>query len=197
MPGALRRLLRLGWRLARDRRGVAAVEFALVMPVLVVLYFGTVEAAALYTVDSRISTISGTMGDLVARVDGSISDDTLTDYFQASTNILSPYSTTGLEQVVSLLKVTSTGTVTVCWSKPYGAGAEARDPKSAFPLPADDETNQMARTYGYLVVSEVTYPYLPLYGMVIQNTIHLSHTEYFLPRYNAYIAITGVATCPT
>lgn len=197
MQRLLRQWSRLAARFARNRSGVAAVEFAFVMPILVVLYFGTVEAAALYTVDSRVSTIAGTMGDLVARVDGSISDATLTDDFQASTNIIAPYSTTGLQQVVSLLKVATDGTVKVCWSKPYGDGAKARDAKSPYPLPATDQTNQMARKYGYLVVSETAYPYLPLYGMVIQNTVHLAHTEYFLPRYNAYISITGVATCPT
>src|SRR5690606_26993438 len=69
-------------RFSHDRRGAAAVEFALVVPLLLLLYLGTVEASALYTVDRRIVTISGTMGDLVARVNGSISQATLDDFFQ-------------------------------------------------------------------------------------------------------------------
>jgi Flp pilus assembly protein TadG len=173
--------------LFRNSDGAAAVEFALILPVLIVLYFGTVEAASLYTVDRRVSTVAATVGDLVSRVDGSITTSTLNDYFQAANGIIAPYSNVGLKQVVSVLTVSSAGAVTVSWSRAYNGGT-ARAANSSYPLAATTQTNQLARG-GWLVVSEVTYSYKPVYGMVIPNTINMKRVEYYLPRYDAYIAI--------
>ncbi len=112
-------------RFVRDRSAVAAVEFALILPLLITLYFGTVEAATLYTVDRRVATVASTMADLVSREKGSISKSGRFDnYFQAARAILQPYPTTGLKQVVSLLEVSPTGAVTVKWSyAPSGSTA--------------------------------------------------------------------------
>lgn len=183
------------WRLLRDRRAVAAVEFALILPLLVLLYFGTVEAASLYTVDRRVATVASTMADLVSRERGCISTDKLNSYFNAATGIMQPYSTTGLKQVVSFLEVNkTTGAVTVKWSKPYGTGAQARSTGPTTAIGAETQINKLARTKGWLVAAEIQYPYQPLYGIVIK-TINLGHTEYFLPRYEE--EITQPTTCPT
>jgi Flp pilus assembly protein TadG len=195
MPTAMQKFKQLLNRFGGDRRGVAAVEFALILPILVVLYFGTVEAASLYTVDRKVTVATATVGDLVSRVNGTISSTSLTDFFQAASAILNPYSTTGLQQVVSVIVVnSSTGAATVCWSRASGTGATAREADSSFPIDTDSQIDQLARG-SYLVVSEVSYPYLPLYGMVISSTVNLAHSEYYLPRYAEYIAISGKATC--
>ena len=39
------------------------------MPVLITLYFGSLEASALLTADKRVNTISSTVGDLVGQWD--------------------------------------------------------------------------------------------------------------------------------
>ncbi len=52
---------------SRDTRGVAAVEFALILPLLLLLYIGSVEATLLYTTDRGVATIASTVADLVAR----------------------------------------------------------------------------------------------------------------------------------
>jgi hypothetical protein len=39
-------------------------------------------------------------------------------------------------------------------------------------------------------MAEVRYPYRPVYGMVIPQTINLFHVEYFLPRFGKTISIT-------
>lgn len=177
---------------ARDSRAVAAVEFALILPLLVTLYFGTVEAASLYTVDRRVATVASTMADLVSREKNCITTAKLNSYFAAATGIMQPYSTTALKQVVSFLAVSSTGTVTLKWSKPYGTGAVARTSTTMGGIGSATQINTLARTKGWLVAAEIRYPYQPLYGIVIK-TINLAHTEYFLPRYEEEIKFDG---CP-
>lgn len=171
-----------------DNRAVAAVEFALVIPVLITLYFGTVEASSLYTADRRVATVASTIADLVSRQKDEISKaNELDKYLSAAATIMYPAATTNLTQRVSFLTVSSTGVAKVVWS--YGKGIKERDANSSFPLAATTNINQLARTKGFLVVSEVTYPYKPMFGLIISKDVQLVHTEYYLPRYEATIAL--------
>jgi Flp pilus assembly protein TadG len=186
-------------RFANDSRAVAAVEFALILPLLITLYFGTVEAASLYAVDRRVATVASTMADLVSRERKCITNTTLTTYFSAATSTMQPYSTTSLKQVVSMLKVSSAGAVTVQWSKAYGTGATAlttgTNTTVAPASGATEDINTLARTKGWLVVAQIQYPYTPLFGLVIKN-INLGHKEFFLPRYEEEITFQAT-TCPS
>ncbi|MEO7223053.1 MAG: TadE/TadG family type IV pilus assembly protein [Devosia sp.] len=190
-------------RLRRDDEAVAAVEFALIVPFLITLYFGSIEAAALFTVDKRLSSISSTIGDLVAQWDPGEGDLTtgtggdLTDYLSASTGIMTPYSTTGLNIVVSLVQVKDDGTTKVLWSKANASGTiktvgNAYDDLSLANAPQMNDVSQG----GCVVAAEVTYSYLPILGQVFKTALNLKHTNYFLPRYGSSTPI-DVDTTPS
>src|SRR5690242_14342316 len=99
MRGLVQRLRAFG----NNEQGVAAVEFALIMPFMLALYFGSMEASALFTADKRVNTISATLGDLVSQWDPnnvsspSIPQATLTGYFNASRGIITPYASAGVK----------------------------------------------------------------------------------------------------
>ena len=176
----------------RNERAVAAVEFALIMPFLLSLYFGSMEASALFTVDKRVNTISATMGDLIAQWDpddGTIPAATLTTYFAAATGLINPYSSSGVKQVISLVFVKSDGTTKVLWSTQSGGGTLRTVGATYAPLTtsANTMTNTVARG-GCIVAAEVSYSYKPLLGQVFKAALNLAHTNYFIPRYGA----TGV-----
>jgi Flp pilus assembly protein TadG len=183
-------------RFGRSTEGAAAVEFALILPFLLLLYVGSIEASSLITVDRRVNVISGTVGDLVSRWDsgeGAIPNATLTDYFRASEGIIFPYADSGLEQVVSFLKIENNGTTAVVWSCGYNGGSK-RTAGSAYTLPA----NMLAIVQppvgdGYVVVSETSYSYLPVLGIVFTEPINLRQDSYYIPRYGK--AIAGPASC--
>jgi Flp pilus assembly protein TadG len=181
-------------RFVRREDGAAAVEFALIMPFLLALYFGSMEASVLFTADKRVNTISATVGDLVAQWDPNdsanpyIPQATLTTYFEAAGGIMNPYSTTGLKQVVSLVYVKNDGTTKVVWSVANGTGATARTVNQPFtPLATDSMTDQVSRG-GCVVAAETDYSYKPLLGQVFTSALNLSHINYFIPRFGA----TGV-----
>jgi Flp pilus assembly protein TadG len=184
----MQRLRDLVQRLSGNERGTAAVEFALIMPFLLALYFGSMELSALFTADKRVNTISATVGDLTAQwnpSDGSVPQATLNGYFGAAKGIISPYSSTGVQQVVSLVYVKSDGTTKVLWSVANGTGATARTLGSSYtPLATDSETDTIARG-GCLVAAETSYSYKPLLGQVFTSAMTLSHINYFISRYGA------------
>ena len=175
--------------------GVAIVEFALVVPLLLLLYAGSIEASSLYTVDRRVTVIAGTMGDLVARWDpgqGNIPQGTIDDYFTASEIIMTPYDPAGLGQVVSLVSVDADGDTAVLWSEASG-GATARAEGASFPLAASTQMNEVSRGTGCFVASETTYGYTPAIGVVFQGVFALSHTSYFLPRFGSELCAIDVS----
>lgn len=173
-----------------DIRAVAAVEFALILPLLLTLYLGTIEAATLYSADHKVATVASTMADLVSRQRGEISTATLDKYFEAAETIMRPYATSGLVQVVSLLSIDANGVAKVKWSRAHGTGGTERLADSTFPLEATSEINVLARgTNGWLVASEMTYAHQPLFGYILPSTITLRHTQYFLPRFKGEVKL--------
>jgi len=172
-----------------DNKAVAAVEFALVVPLLLALYLGAVEGSDLYTADRKVAMVASSMADLVSRERGKIERSSLNDYFTAAASILQPMSANGLGQVVTFIKVDKDGKATVRWSSASGTGA-AREVGSPFPLAATTEISQLARNAkGWVVAAEVHYPYQPLVGYIINKTFDIGHIEYFLPRFQEEILL--------
>lgn len=187
-------------RFSRSERGAAAVEFALILPFLLTLYMGSIEASSLFTVDRRVEVIASTMADLISRWnpnDGTIPKSTVKDYFVASEGIITPYSTSDLSQVVSFLQVASDGTAKVLWSCGYNGGT-ARGANSAYTLQSnmkDLVTSGFSKS-GFLVAAETKYPYKPVLGMVFTSAIDLRKEALFLPRFQESLAAPS-GGCPT
>ena len=165
---------------ALAREGVAAVEFALVLPVMLLLYVGSIELSDLISVDRRITVMAGTVGDLAARADGIIYESELTDYFNAAEEIMSPYKIAGLKQLITCVKISANGaTATVRWSKQNG-GATEKTVGSTIVLPAEIRNISKDK---YVIVSETSYSYTPLLGLVFQNAVALYRQNFHLPRF--------------
>lgn len=178
-------------RFAAERAGVAAVEFALVVPIMLVVYLGTTEASALITMDRKVQSVAGALGDLVARENATISGATLQDYFQASSGIMSPYMPTGLKQIVTSVQVMADGTTSVAWSRPYTTGdadvvATGHEVGKPYALPAD--MTDIAKG-SYVIVSEASYSYKPLFGLVFDQAIDLYRESFYMPRFGEPIAL--------
>jgi Flp pilus assembly protein TadG len=180
---AMARLRSLLDRFGRAREAVAAVEFALVMPIMLTLYLGSMELSQLINVDQRLTTIAGTVGDLVARSNTSIAASALTSYFQAANSIIAPFTTTGLTQVVSMVSVSSTGVTKVEWSKAYNGGT-IKTVGNAYPGPHNIPTAMINVSKGsWVIVSEANYSYQPLLGLFFKSPFALFHQNFYAPRY--------------
>lgn len=171
-------------RFGKEDRGAAAVEFALILPFLLLLFMGSIEASSLITVDRRVTVISGTVGDLVARTEDALSSNTLQDYFMASQNIMYPYATAALKQVVTLVAVDDEGVTSVVWSCGFNGGT-ARTDGNPYTLP--EKMNEIARD-SWVVASDAQYAYRPVLGLVFTNAITLHRESFYLPRYGSSFA---------
>ena len=84
------RLGRLVRRFAVERRGVSAVEFALILPLMLIIYAGCGEVTTALIVDRKVSRAASTISDLVAQ-QSSISAVAMEGIFDATTAILESY----------------------------------------------------------------------------------------------------------
>ena len=103
--------------LSGDTRGIAAVEFAMVVPLMLVLFFGTVEFSSGVAVDRKVTLMARTLSDLTSQ-NVSVTDAQLTNIFNACTGIMTPYSATPLKSTITELYVDPTTKIArVQWSK--------------------------------------------------------------------------------
>ncbi len=184
-------LARIGRALHRFRmaeRGVAAVEFALILPFLLTLYIGSVEVSSAITVDKRISTVAGALGDLVARTDGQLTNSALNDYFIAAKATMAPYPSTGVRQIVSCVQVKTDGSTNVVWSRSTDA-TMAHTVGQPYPnIKSTDAIVAVAKGQ-FVIVSEASYTYTPLFGYVFPSDFNLYHEYFHLPRNGGQITI--------
>lgn len=182
----------LARRFVRGNSAAAAVEFALILPVLLTLYVGSVELSSAISVDKRVSTVSGALGDLVARADGEITTTEVNDYFLAASATMAPYSSSNVEQIVTSVRVNTDGSTQVQWSYAYN-GASDHTNGTSYTLPEDLRklvTENWTRQ-GYVIVAEAQMSYLPLIGYFFKSAFSLYHEYFFLPRFGEEISCSG------
>jgi Flp pilus assembly protein TadG len=160
----------------RDRRGVSAVEFALLSPLMIALYIGGVEISDGIGLDRKVTLTAGALANLSAQV-STISSSDMTDILKASSSIMSPYSTTPLKITVSCIAIDSSKNAKVKWSEVSG-GATKRSGTITLPSALSVANTQ-------LLLSEVSYNYKPIIGDVITGTLTLSDKMYMSPRISA------------
>ena len=103
-------------RFARDRRGVSAVEFAIIAPVMIGLYLGCVEISDGVAADRKVNLVVDALANLPAQVT-TITTRQMTNILDASSAIIAPFSASNLQMTLSCIKIDSTGVAKVEWSQ--------------------------------------------------------------------------------
>jgi Flp pilus assembly protein TadG len=172
-------------RLARHEGGVAAVEFSLILPILVVLWIGGVEVTSALSVDRRLSNLAASIGDLVAR-SKTLKYSDVDQIFDIDVGAMYPYSATGVSKRISGVKIDNNGDAKVSWSRAegtYTAYADNTVMNSVVPAALRASHNSQ------VIVSEVYYTYTPAVGYVITGNLSLNERMFFVPRLVQYISL--------
>lgn len=171
-----RRLIRA---LAKDRRGVAAVEFALIAPIMVLLYMSVTELCAGFMAQKRVGHMTSLVADLVSQEEA-VSQQNLGGLTQISGAIMSPFGTGYLSQRVRSVTLVDNEPV-VDWT--YKSLGQTSDGEDAFgddasvTLPAgliaDGES---------LIVSDSVYDFQSPVRYLIPGGLRLKAIYYLRPR---------------
>jgi Flp pilus assembly protein TadG len=177
----------LARRFARDRRGVAALEFALVVPIVIVVYAAGFEIVEASTVYRKLTDTTVQLANVTAQYT-SVTTTDVTNIFGASSQIMSPYSTTPLTVVLSEVQVNASGQGVVQWSEAY-QGATALTKSSTVTMPTGFQNNG-----DYYLIVQTTYDYSPVIGSAFVQPINMSNKIYMLPRQSTNIPCTVAGT---
>jgi Flp pilus assembly protein TadG len=182
----------------RNEKGVALVEFAFVLPIMVTLYFGVIALTMGVATNRKLTLLTRSLGDIVAQ-DTNMTTAEEADVFAAARVIMSPYdsSSTALTLMqVSSVRIRTNGTACVEWSRKLlggstGAGRGTGDVVTAS-IPADLRVPDT-----WLIWPETTYSYTPVVGEGITGVIHMASQLFMRPRQSLTVTYNGVAnTCP-
>jgi Flp pilus assembly protein TadG len=175
MTTILLRMRRSALELLGNKSGLAAVEFAMIIPIMAMLFVGTNEFSAGYAIYRKVTLMARTLSDLTSQ-NTSVTDDQLTNFFNASKAIMTPYESTPVKATITELYIDpDTKQARVLWSK----GAYPLDKGKIISVPA-----ALAVGDTYLIFSQVKYQYVPSVAWFINKTegIELSDSTFTRPR---------------
>lgn len=171
--GSLAAILR---NFRRGERGLSLIEFALIFPLMVMMFLGAVEFGEAFTLDRKLSNAASTTSDLVAQLDSLTTAD-LNDIALVADEILRPYSSEPFGLVLTSVVADQNNNTTVDWSYARGPGATARATGTAVTLPAG-----LTEPNSSIIMAEASYGFSPSVGLFLTGVITLNGTAYFRPR---------------
>lgn len=171
------RLLRLFGRFRGDRRGVSAVEFALLAPVMITLYMGCVEISDGVAADRKVSLTAAALANLAAQTT-TISTTGMTNILNATSAIISPYDSSRLRITVSCLNIDGNQVAKVRWSETRNGTRRATGSTYTF----DTSTSALDVANTQLILAEASFDYTPVVGTAFAGTITLTDRMFMSPR---------------
>lgn len=160
--------------LRRDQRGVSAVEFAMLLPLMVTLYLGAVEISQGVAINRKVTLTSRTVADLASQVSSATGSE-MTNLLNASASVISPFDASKVKVTVSQVKIDANSNATIDWSETLNGTKRAKG--SSVTLPT-----ALKVADSYLIWSEVSYYYTPTIGYVITGSLDLKDQIYMRPR---------------
>ncbi|RWB59822.1 MAG: pilus assembly protein [Mesorhizobium sp.] len=178
-------------RFCRDRRGVAAIEFAFIVPVLLIMYFITMEASQAIETSKKVSRIGSMVADLVTQ-QTAVQKADLDAIMKIGTSTLQPYNRSTPTIIITGIQITDEASpkVQVAWSRKlvgstYSADA-AKDSITTVPT-----TLKIRNTFLVRVESDLGYKPIITWsandskalGLTSAfNNISMGETYYLRPR---------------
>ncbi|WP_232833966.1 MULTISPECIES: TadE/TadG family type IV pilus assembly protein [unclassified Sphingomonas] len=171
--------------LRRDRRGTVLVEFAVMLPVMLVLWMGSLQIEDGIACNRKVTIATRAVADLVAQnVSGSVAASDLDSNLAAATQVLAPYPAGAASIRITEVTTDATLKTTVQWSRGYNAVAAV--PGQVVTIPV-----AMRIPGAYFLFAEVTYAYKPPMNFGFVGPLKLGDSLYMLPRNSNKIDCTG------
>jgi Flp pilus assembly protein TadG len=166
----------------RCRRGLAAVEFALIVPLLLLLYCGIIELTQLLIVSRKVLAVSQTTADLITQ-EVTITNSQLADIVKAANLILEPFPTASLTKNFASVRFNAvSGAPELVWQELFGVS-----PGGSSVLPG---TVGLGLAGEGVVVTTITYTYTPVFTSIVTGPLTLTEMAYSRPRKSKIVTRT-------
>lgn len=161
--------------LGSDQRGVAAIEFALIAPVAILLYCGLAELTMAMMAERRAAHTASVVADLVSQTP-SVTAAQMTDIFNIGNSLIYPFTATPLQLRVTGVTADAQGVARVTWSQGHGLGALTGG-AAVSGVPAN-----LLAAGDSIIMADVQYAYTSPLRMTLPNALTFRDTFYLKPR---------------
>jgi Flp pilus assembly protein TadG len=177
-----------------NQRGVSAIEFALVLPLMLTLYISGVEISQAVGAYRKVTLISHAVADLVAQTSTPLATTDVSNALAAAGAIATPYSTGNLSVIVSQVCIDGNLKATINWSQATPANmAHVVGNPVTLATTANGATLAVKNTC--LIWGETTYAYKPALGYAITGTLNLYDNIFLAPRLKNCIVYNSGTNC--
>lgn len=156
-------LKRLLSRFTTDRRGAVAVEFALILPVMLLFYLGTFEASQAIIAKRKVDSAAETVGGIIAR-SPAMNSTRMANVMLVSNALVGASGKDKLEITVTTVTVDADGKATIDWERRGSVAGRAKGTRYTLP------TELRGIKDAYFVLSTVSYTHRPLFDFAIPET---------------------------
>lgn len=166
-------------KLRHETRAVAAVEFALVLPFLVLLYIGGYQLSEAISAYRKVTVATRAVADLTSQYT-SVSNSDLDQILSASQQVMAPYPIENAKIIVSQVVIDASGLAKVDWSR--GLNTSRLQHGSTFTVPQEIKQNNTS-----LIVASITYDYVPPVANGLIGTIPMRDDIIMSPRASSMV----------
>jgi Flp pilus assembly protein TadG len=174
-----------------SERGIAALEFAVALPLLTTMLVGMLEITNLLMASERNDRLAYTVSDIVTQSKTTPSKQQFGEILLAATQVMQPYydfATNGVAVTSAVKQVAASGGPIVLWQY-VGGGALARTSKYGQPGDTVNPSTHLLPALAQgdeIVITESYYAYTPWFPSVGIFTAHdLYRAAFFKPRLGA------------
>ncbi len=192
-------------RFAADRHGVSAVEFALLLPLMLTMYLGSIVITETISVDRQITLVASTVAEITSQYSQVASSD-VTNILGAAAAVLNggqtppPFPIANAQVKLSSVKIDATNgspIATIAWSQALTGNGRALNSVVTSSIPSGLLTAS-PNSVSYVIWGEASYNYTPVVGSAIWTGINgtqaMSDQIFLRPRQSNCVILTGVTT---
>lgn len=165
--------------LARDRRALGAVEFAMAAPFMILLYIGGAQLMDAISAYRKVVLSDRTLADVTTQY-VTITQAEVDTIIDGARQVMSPYPTDDTTMIVTQIKFDDKGNPSIDWSRSNdGTVMKASDLNVPTNIAVPDT---------YIVLSQITYHYKPRVAATLIGPITFTDHIYMNPRRSNSVA---------
>jgi Flp pilus assembly protein TadG len=183
-------LRRRGRAFGADLHGVSVVEFALLLPLMLTMFFGSIEVTDAISADRQVTLVASTVAEIASQSPAAppLASGDVSNILAAASSVLAPFSIANAKVTLSSVVIDANGNATIDWSSSLNG-----TPRSGVVTNSIPAALRIASTS--VLWGEATYAYKPVIGWVVTGTLNMYNEIFMRPRNSSCVQYTGTL-CP-